>query len=84
MPLTVSDIQMISEHTKWKANKAQKVRWKYFSAFSSVAMANSNVWEWFKNKLNVIYLVNEEHRNNLNFLVKHILYLEQIQLSLRS
>lgn len=78
--LNASDIQMISEYIKRKANKAQKVRWKYFSSFSSVAMGNSNVWEWFKrleNMLYVIYLDNEEHRNNLNFMVKHILCLEQ-------
>lgn len=43
MPLNASDMQMISEHRKWKANKAQKACWRYFSAFSSVAMANSNV-----------------------------------------
>lgn len=56
------------------------MRWKYFSSFSSVAMGNSNVWEWFKhleNMLYIIYLDNEEHRNNLNFMVKHILCLEQ-------
>lgn len=75
-----SDIQMISEYIKWKANKAQKVRWKYFSSFSSVAMGNSSVWEWFKhleNMLYIIYLDNEEHCNNLNFMVKHVLCLEQ-------
>lgn len=27
--------------------------------------------------LYIIYLDNEEHRNNLNFMVKHILCLEQ-------
>lgn len=39
-------------------------------------MGNSSVWEWFKhleNMLYIIYFDNEEHRNNLNFPVKHIL-----------
>lgn len=58
----------------------KKVLWKYFSSFSSIAMGNSSVWEWFKhleNMLYVIYMDNEEHHNNLNFPVKHILCLEQ-------
>lgn len=43
-------------------------------------MGDSNVWEWFKHLENMLYIIcldNEEHRNNLNFLVKHILCLEQ-------
>lgn len=42
-------------------------------------MGNSNVWEWFKhlgNMLYILYLGNEEHRNNFNFMVKHVLCLE--------
>lgn len=45
--------------------RTKKVLWKYFSSLISIAMGNSNVWEWFKYLENMLYIIYLDNKSTI-------------------